>query len=141
MTFQLFCTILASIGDAFIRKKVVNQTLDGIRASKCGLKISHLLFTNNSFLFSKSTLEEYDIILECMKIYKDALSQKVNLQKLGILFNLNTHLNVREEIQNKFHVHIAKAHDKYLGLPVIVKKKSFSSNKRKNMKEALGMKR
>lgn len=95
-----------------LRKKIVYQTLHGVRASQVGLEISRLLFTDNSLLFFKVIVEESIAILECLKMYEEASGQKVNLQKLRIIFSPNTPRHVKEEIQNNFAIRTTIVYEK-----------------------------
>lgn len=105
-----------------LRKRVADCALQRVKVSKHGPEILHLFLAYDSLLFFKTTIEDCDTILECLKVYENASTQKVNLFNSGVLFNPNSQLNVKEGIQNKLHIRIATIYDKHLGLPTTVGK-------------------
>lgn len=59
-----------------------------------GLKLTHLLFTDDNILFCRATIDECEKILNLLKIYERASSQKVNKNKTALFFNKSTLKNI-----------------------------------------------
>lgn len=94
----LFCVKGLS---AILQKNIIDRAIHGVKASYHGPKLSHLLFANDSLLFFRASEGECLTILDCLRSYEEASSQRVNLHKSGIIFSPNTSQNVRETIQAK----------------------------------------
>lgn len=61
----------------YSEKKDVDNALHGVKASKHRLKLSHLLFVDDIFLFSRATIDDCKTILDCLKLYEEALGETV----------------------------------------------------------------
>lgn len=88
------------------------------KAASQGLAISHLLFTNCSILFARAIVEECRVILNCLKDYEQASSQRVNLHKSKICFSSNAKDQIKTDVQGQ--VRSIRIHEKYLGLSTIL---------------------
>lgn len=123
---------------SILRKQLTNERLHGIKAATTSSSISHLLFVDDSIIFSKATVEECQVIVDCLNLYEEASSQKVNFHKFGICFSPNTLAEVKIEIQRLLNMDIVIVHDKYLGLPVAIRRSKtlqFQSLKEKLWKK------
>ncbi|KAA3475342.1 reverse transcriptase [Gossypium australe] len=96
--------------------------LKGVKASRRGPAISHLLFTDDCIMF------------DILKEYERCFGQCVNFNKSTIFFSSNTTEGVKEEISNVIGVRVSTNMERYLGLPNVVgrrKKESFQNLKGK----------
>ena len=84
---------------ALIRKAERDKKLSGISISKGGLKLSHLLFADNSLLFYQAKPEECRNLMAVLSLYEQSSGQKINLDKTTIFFSKNTKENTKREIQ------------------------------------------
>ena len=103
--------------------------INGFSFCQRGLKLTHLLFANNSMLFCRSTIEECKKILNILEIYWSASGQKVNKNKTALFFSRSTMESVRLAIKHRLGLQEIAQYDKYLGLPSMVgkgKKESFN---------------
>lgn len=84
--------------------------------------IHHLLFANNSLLFSHASLEACSQIQFILQTYVFASSQQVNLAKGIVCFSQNLAFDAQQELAGLLGVDIVSHHEKYLGLPTYVEK-------------------
>ena len=111
----LFCAEGLS---AMIRKAKEARNLQGILSDDDGVRLSHLLFADNSFIFCQATMEKCQRLLAILKQYEVASGQAVNRQKTTLFFSRNTRTNVKQNIQNMMGARIMDDCEKYLGLPM-----------------------
>lgn len=88
--------------------------------------ITHLLFTDNSLVFSKASPTECRKLKDIFDGYAAASEQAFNYEKSSVFFSSSTNQSQIEEIRNIFGLNIVSKHKKYLGLPSIVGRKKIS---------------
>ncbi|KAE8732175.1 hypothetical protein F3Y22_tig00002237pilonHSYRG00644 [Hibiscus syriacus] len=96
--------------------------LKGIHASLHGPRISHLLYTNDSILFMKNSIDELRRIKSILSQYEKASGKKVNFEKSNIFFSPNTLVTDRLIFLNELGVAESLDPGIYLGLPLVVGK-------------------
>lgn len=69
-----------------LSKVVEKSSLQGIRICHSAPSISHLLFVDDSILFSRAAVEEVGIIRNILHQYELAFGQMVNLNKSELLY-------------------------------------------------------
>ena len=124
-------------------KAEVDGALGGVSIYAAGLKISHLLFTDDSLVFCRATITECVQIQSLLQLYEQASGQNINRGKTNIFFSSNTPHRTRTTISNFLGVPITQRYEQYLGLPSLVgraKKKSFSLIKERIWKKLKGWK-
>ena len=105
--------------------------------------MTHLLFTDDSLLFCRSTNQECQRILEILDTYEKCSGQKINKSKTTIFFSRSTSEDMKEHIKLPLGVPEIKQYEKYLGLPSLVgrnKKASFSYIKERVWRKIQGWK-
>ena len=60
---------------------VVKGNIQGVSRFKNEPKISHLFFTDDSFLFCRAKVEEVKSIQTILKVYEKASGQQINAEK------------------------------------------------------------
>ena len=110
-----------------IRKAIENHHLKGVVSCNGGVKISHLLFANDSLLFCETTTRECKHLLDILALYEGASGQAINRQKTTLFFNPNTNQGVKLAIQNMLGVQIMTNCERYLGLPMVGEKSKVST--------------
>ena len=102
--------------------------IHGFSLNRVGPKLTHLLFTDDSLLFCRSSISECQKVLEILTSYESLSGQKINRGKTSIFFSKSTTEAMRTEIKEALGVPEILYYDKYLGLPSLVgrhKKASF----------------
>ncbi|KAH9681066.1 hypothetical protein KPL71_026800 [Citrus sinensis] len=88
--------------------------------------ITHLLFADDSLVFSKASPNECRKLKGIFYGYSAASGQVFNYDKSSMFFSSNTNQSQVEEIKNIFGLNIVSKHEKYLGLPSMVGRKKIS---------------
>jgi hypothetical protein len=94
--------------------------LTRVPTSKRGPKISHLFFANDSLLFCRATLTQWNHLSSILQLYEEVSGQKMNANKTAIFFSINTTMIDKEKIQEVVGIPTNQKYDAYLGLPVLV---------------------
>lgn len=95
--------------------------------------MNHLLFDDDSLLFSGATIEETKMIKELSRVYCDASGQRINNDKSSIFFSKVVPVQSREAIILILQVSSETLSEKYLGLPTDVgRSKNITSKKLKD---------
>ncbi|KAA3484969.1 reverse transcriptase [Gossypium australe] len=119
---------------ALIRQAVDIGNLRGVKASRRGPEISHLLFADDCLLFGEATKERESFLKETLKQYEQCSGQCVNFNKSTIFFSSNTLEGVKRETSEVLGMRCSTNIEKYLGLPNVVgkrKKEPFQNLKDK----------
>lgn len=103
-----------------INKVVIDGAIHGCQISASAPAITHLLFTNDSFLFFKANVEETQMVKNLLNTYEHQSSQVINFQKAGIFFSSNVRRDNQTEISGTLGVQNDLRESKYLGLPSLV---------------------
>ena len=69
-----------------INSAVRRGDIKGFLLCRGGPELTHLLFTDDSLLFCRATLEECEKVLQILESYKQASGQKVNRNKTAFFF-------------------------------------------------------
>ena len=110
------------------REERVGHT-KGVAVGRGALRISHLLFADDSIVFCRATVEECDRVIKVLEDYEGDSGQKLNKKKTSLFFSKNTNREVQKQIKENFGAQIVQHHEKYLGLPPLVgksKRKAFN---------------
>jgi hypothetical protein len=120
--FQYLFIICAEALSALITRMEQIGAISGVPSSPREPKISHLFFTDDSILFSKSNAVEWRRLMKILSIYEKASGQKLNLHKMSVFFSRNMSLERRQEILRYSGLTETHRIDAYLGLPTFVGK-------------------
>ncbi|KAH9663932.1 reverse transcriptase domain-containing protein [Citrus sinensis] len=101
----------------------------GLRFSK-NISVTHLLFADDSLIFSRASSFDCKNLKRLFDCYTAASGQVFNYEKSSMFFSSNTSSSHMEEIKGIFALNVVSKHEKYLGLPSMVgrKKTSFFNN-------------
>ena len=108
--------------DAFsqmIQQNVNARELHGAKVSRNGPEISHLLFADDSLLFTRATRQECGVIVDILNKYEAASGQKINYEKSEVSFSKGMSYEKKEELIDLLHMRQVDRHQKYLGIPTV----------------------
>ena len=111
------------------RKKLIQ----GLRFARY-ISISHLLFANDSLVFSRASPKDCQHLKDIFDCYAITSGQIFNFDKSCMFFNGNVHVNQVSAIKRILQLNVVSKHDKYLGLPSMIGRKKnnfFNEIKRK----------
>ena len=94
--------------------------IQGASICRGALKVSNLLFANDSLLFYRATQNEVEVISEVLQTYANASGQCINLEKSSVFFSSNTSASQKQDILRVLGVQEVNQFDSYLGLPTFV---------------------
>ncbi|XP_059449513.1 uncharacterized protein LOC132180640 [Corylus avellana] len=124
--FLLCAEVLSHmIGRAELQKKIT-----GLAITRRGERLSHLFFADDSLLFCKASVTEWENLQAILIGYGKASGQCLNRQKTSIFFSKNTHLERRAQLLSLVGASSTESYEKYLGLLALIGRsriKSFNS--------------
>ena len=82
-----------------MQKVELEGNIQGVSICRRAPRISHLLFTDDSLLFCRATDKETKVVLEILKLYAEASSQCINMDKSSVFFSSNTSPQIRDLIK------------------------------------------
>nr|KYP63778.1 Putative ribonuclease H protein At1g65750 family [Cajanus cajan] len=98
----------------FIEIAVTHKLWKPIKLSKGGPPLSYLAFADDLILFSEASMDQVEIIQQCLDIFCESSGQKVSLEKTRIFFSKNVGWVVKNEISNAFGFQRTDNLSKYL---------------------------
>ena len=105
----------------FLQKKTKGQRLlHDVRICTCGPVISHLLFTDDCFLFFTGFVNITNVFKNILSSYETASRQAINFQKSEIFCRRSTPTVMRTAIANILEVRQVLGTRKYLGIPYMM---------------------
>ena len=114
--------------NGMIEKAEMDGDIQGFSLCRRGLKLTHLLFVDDCFLFCRATMEECGKVLDILNDHEEASGQKINKTKTTLFFSKATDVALKNYIKEAWGVPEIMQYEKYLGLPSFVgkgKKASF----------------
>ena len=102
-----------------LKQAEAQQLIHGIKFSK-ELSITHLLFADDSLIFTRATREDCTNLKEIFDCYAAASGQTFNLEKSSMFFSESTRQEQIAAITAIFQLQVVSRHAKYLGLPSMV---------------------
>ena len=112
--------------------------IKGYSLCRNSLRLTHLLFADDSLLFSRATNKKCQGVLDILDVYGKCSGQQINRSKMTIFFSKSTKVESRDQIKLALGVAKIIQYEKYLGLPLLVgrnKKASFNYIKEKGMEK------
>ncbi|KAF7812710.1 RNA-directed DNA polymerase [Senna tora] len=102
-----------------IQERVDENSWHTMRAGRSGPSISHLVFADDIILFSEATMDQAQVILQCLSSFGEASGQKVNTHKTSIYFSKNTNPEKRQQVLSLTNFGATQDIGKYLGMPIL----------------------
>ena len=90
------------------------------KISQSALKITHLVFAYDNYLFFIADMEECNHIKTCPLQYEGASGQKINFEKSSVMFNPNIREEKKMELYSFLGIPQTNHAERYLGFPTII---------------------
>ena len=107
---------------ALIKQAYHSRMLKGVSIAREAPTITHLLFADDSIIFTHAIVQEATFISNILRRYEELSGQKVNLNKCKISFSRKLNAHVHRIINNSLGFVEFVMHGKYLGLLTIFDK-------------------
>lgn len=114
-----FLFILCAKGLSRLLLRAENHGLfNGVKICRGTPHISHLMFSDDLFIFSKARVEDAVHIKEVLQRYADCSGQRINFAKSVAIFSSNLAPHARSSICHAVGIRAADHGGKYLGFPL-----------------------
>lgn len=114
-----FLFLLCAEGFSYIIK---NANLYGFKTAQHCPTVSHLMFADDSIIFSKASEGEARAISDLLTLYSSVSGQAINLGKSSLVFSPNILSILKQSIATILQISLVDVYDKFLGLPCIMPK-------------------
>ncbi|KAA3470487.1 reverse transcriptase [Gossypium australe] len=119
-----FLFLICSEGLSSLMRTIKRRgLLKGVKASRQGPAISHLLFADDYILFGEASNKGANILKDILQDYEICSGQCVNFSKSIVFFSPNTSEENKAVVSNLLGVRMATNPEKYLGLPNMTEKR------------------
>ncbi|KAL0409477.1 UNVERIFIED_CONTAM: Retrovirus-related Pol polyprotein from type-1 retrotransposable element R2 [Sesamum radiatum] len=113
---------IAETFSSMLQRAEEQHHIQGIAVARGAPKVSHLLFVDDTIIFSQATEGAMRTIRDILELYAGASGQVINLEKSSMVISRNVEAPRRMQLAQQLGVQIVDKHEKYLGLPVIASK-------------------
>lgn len=102
-----------------IEEAIIEKKWKPIRASRDGPLLSNLFFADDIILFAEASLDQAQIIHDCLMRFCKASGQKVSLEKSRIYFSANVDDETKSVLCNALNMEATADLGMYLGMPTL----------------------
>jgi hypothetical protein len=96
------------------------RVITGVPIAKGRVRLNHLFFADDSLLFCKANMVEWEGLHQILERYEKASGQRLNKEKTSIFLVAIPRLLSRDQILSAAGVPATNCLEKYLGLPAMV---------------------
>ena len=119
---------------SMLKKEESYGHIKGVAVCRGAPRISHLLFADDNIVFCRASLKEASRVMKLLEDYEGDSGQRLNKEKTSLFFSKNTSREVQDQVKSLFGAQIIRHHERYLGLPPLVRKgKRKAFNRIKDM--------
>ncbi|KAF5470931.1 hypothetical protein F2P56_011417 [Juglans regia] len=108
----------------------VKGDIRGMTVARGGIKVSHILFADDSIIFARAKWLEWLKVKEILRVYEVASGQCMNLQKTTMMFSSPVRQEEKERILQDLREMVQSSCEKYLGLPIMVGRACYDTFRR-----------
>jgi hypothetical protein len=101
--------------------------LHGIKMSRLCPAISHLFFVDDVMIFSRASVREAEVLINCLDTYSSWSGQHINMAKSTVFFSKNCWPATRVSINGILNLAHILTRVKYLGIPLFLKRRKNDS--------------
>uniref|UniRef100_A0A803NSJ4 Reverse transcriptase n=1 Tax=Cannabis sativa TaxID=3483 RepID=A0A803NSJ4_CANSA len=97
-------------------------TINGVWFGRDGVKVSHLFFADDSFMFLDGNIDECDTMSHILHHYSRLSGPQINLDKSEVSMGSRISPQLGQSLASRLGVKLVAHHTKYLGLPSFIGK-------------------
>ncbi|KAK9940828.1 hypothetical protein M0R45_017469 [Rubus argutus] len=112
---------------ALLSQSATVGSIPGIEICPSAPRINHLLFADDSLLFTEATTSACQTIQSVLTVYGAASGQQVNFLKSSVVFSKSVPCHDQVYLASLLAVPIVPIHERYLGLPTYVGKEKTTT--------------
>ncbi|XP_056688698.1 uncharacterized protein [Spinacia oleracea] len=109
-----------------IEQKVNSHSWSPIAITR-NIKISHVFYADDVFLFSTANKESLSNIMDALTYFGEKSGLKISMTKSTLIFPSNLHHSIRKDIAGDFGFKISSSFGKYLGVDIRPNKLKISN--------------
>ncbi|KAL0302708.1 UNVERIFIED_CONTAM: hypothetical protein Scaly_3023600 [Sesamum calycinum] len=102
---------------SMLQQAELEGRIPGVSICRGAPSISHLLFANDTLIFSSASSATSRAILDVLEIYRHASGQELNFVKSSVAFSKKTKSEVHRLIADTLQIRMENKMELYLGLP------------------------
>ncbi|KAL9680996.1 hypothetical protein QQ045_012777 [Rhodiola kirilowii] len=106
-----------------LSKLHLDRSMEGIRVSRRAPHITHLMFADDCILLFKLEDSTAETLSYLLRKYENLSGQVINYNKSELVLSPNATDAMKTMFQENLTVKVASHHDRYLGLPLTLKRK------------------
>uniref|UniRef100_A0A803Q0W1 Reverse transcriptase domain-containing protein n=1 Tax=Cannabis sativa TaxID=3483 RepID=A0A803Q0W1_CANSA len=116
-------TFLLLMCHNILSKLLLREQVEGISISRNAPAISHLMFADDTILFTRANMNIVSSILQCISKYESWSGQKCSLAKSSVLFSGNMGGSQKSNILKYLNVKECSGQERHLGNPFVFKRR------------------
>ncbi|KAL9659562.1 hypothetical protein QQ045_024369 [Rhodiola kirilowii] len=97
--------------------------LTGLKIAIHAPSLTHLLYADDCLLFFKLRSNTASVISDLLHAYERVSGQVINYGKSELMLSPNVPIDLKEEVPRLLSIKLVACHEKYLGLPLLLKRK------------------
>uniref|UniRef100_A0A803NPX3 Reverse transcriptase domain-containing protein n=1 Tax=Cannabis sativa TaxID=3483 RepID=A0A803NPX3_CANSA len=120
--WNFLVTMMRGLGyeEQWIEKIMRAGSINGVQFGRDRVKVSHLFFADDSFVFLNAKEEECDTMKHILQRYSKLSGQQINLEKSEVCMGKRISSSHGQKLATRLGVRLVSHHAKYLGLPSFV---------------------
>lgn len=103
------------------------KAIQGIKISRNASQVSHLLFADDCLLFVKADMHNVNNLLDIINNFSEISGQQINFQKSAVFFSKHFPSRHCRMLLRRLKMKKMSLEEKYLGIPLFLKRKKTSS--------------
>ena len=112
---------------ALLAKAELDGKITSVSICRGALRVTNLLFVDDSLLFYQATLREGEVVAEILQTYERASGQSINLEKSSVFFSNNTTDTLKQQMLQILGVKEVVKFESYLGLLTLIGRDKYNT--------------
>uniref|UniRef100_A0A803NVZ1 Reverse transcriptase domain-containing protein n=1 Tax=Cannabis sativa TaxID=3483 RepID=A0A803NVZ1_CANSA len=113
-----------------ISKAEVQGLIHGIKIAHSTIPVSHLMFADDTILFSRANTKEASKLMDCISTYEKWSGQSCSKPESSVLFSKNMSSGLKDNILGILNIDLVRGTLRHLGNPFVFKRRKKEDYKR-----------